>query len=93
MYFGDFVEHYSSKDIFQKPRHPYTELLVGSVPELNKQFADISNKNTELPDPANPPLGCSFYSRCSYGSEKCQNTKTPINSIKKLPFVSCFHPL
>ena len=93
MYFGDIVEHNSSKEIFQKPRHPYTELLVGSVPELNKQFADISNKNTELPDPANPPLGCSFYSRCSYRSEKCQNTKTPINSTKKLPFVSCFHPL
>jgi len=93
MYFGDIVEHNSSKEIFQKPRHPYTELLVGSVPELNKQFADISNKNTELPDPANPPLGCSFYSRCSYRSEKCQNTKTPINSAKTLPFVSCFHPL
>ena len=60
MYFGDIVEHNSSKEIFQKPRHPYTELLVGSVPELNKQFADISNKNTELPDPANPPLGCSY---------------------------------
>jgi peptide/nickel transport system ATP-binding protein len=93
MYFGDIVEHNSSKEIFQKPHHPYTELLVGSVPELNKQFADISNKNTELPDPANPPLGCSFYSRCSYRSEKCQNTKIPINSTKKLPFVSCFHPL
>ncbi len=93
MYFGDIVEHNSSKEIFQKPRHPYTELLVGSVPELNKQFADISNKNTELPDPANPPLGCSFYSRCSYRSVKCQSTKTPINSTKKLPFVSCFHPL
>ena len=48
MYFGDIVEHNSSKEIFQKPRHPYTELLVGSVPELNKQFADISNKNTCL---------------------------------------------
>ena len=47
MYFGDIVEHNSSKEIFQKPRHPYTELLVGSVPKLNKQFADISNKNTE----------------------------------------------
>ena len=93
MYFGDIVEHNSSKEIFQKPRHPYTELLVGSVPKLNKQFADISNKNTELPDPANPPLGCSFYSRCSYRSVKCQSTKTPINSTKKLPFVSCFHPL
>ena len=93
MYFGDIVEHNSSKEIFQKPRHPYTELLVGSVPELNKQFADISNKNTELPDPANPPLGCSFYSRCSYRSEKCKTTITPINSAKTLPFVSCFHPL
>ena len=66
MYFGDIVEHNSSKEIFQSPHHPYTELLVGSVPKLNKQFADIQTKHTELPDPANPPLGCSFYSRCSY---------------------------
>ena len=93
MYFGDIVEHNSSKEIFQSPHHPYTELLVGSVPKLNKQFADIQSKHTELPDPANPPLGCSFYSRCSYRSDKCQNNKTPINSTQKLPFVSCFYPL
>jgi oligopeptide/dipeptide ABC transporter ATP-binding protein len=93
MYFGDIVEHNSSKEIFQSPHHPYTELLVGSVPTLNKQFADIQTKHTELPDPANPPSGCSFYSRCNYRSDKCQNNKTPINSAQKTPFVSCFHPL
>ena len=93
MYFGDIVEHNSSKEIFQSPHHPYTELLVGSVPKLNKQFADIQTKHTELPDPANPPLGCSFYSRCSYKTDNCKNNKTPINSAQKTPFVSCFHPL
>jgi peptide/nickel transport system ATP-binding protein len=93
MYFGDIVEHNSSKKIFQSPHHPYTELLVGSVPKLNKQFADIQTKHTELPDPANPPLGCSFFSRCSYRTDKCQNNKTQINSDMKLPFVSCFNPI
>ena len=93
MYFGDIVEHNSSKEIFQSPHHPYTELLVGSVPKLNKQFADIQTKHTELPDPANPPLGCSFYSRCSYRTDNCKNNKTPINSDMKLPFVSCFNPI
>ena len=93
MYFGDIVEHNSSKEIFQSPHHPYTELLVGSVPKLNKQFADIQTKHTELPDPANPPLGCSFYSRCSYNTDNCKNNKTPINSDMKLPFVSCFNPI
>ena len=93
MYFGDIVEHNSSKEIFQSPHHPYTELLVGSVPKLNKQFADIQTKHTELPDPSNPPLGCSFYSRCSYKLEKCKNKKTQINSDMRLPFVSCFNPI
>ena len=93
MYFGDIVEHNSSQKIFQSPHHPYTELLVGSVPKLNKQFADIQTKHTELPDPANPPLGCSFFSRCSYRTDKCQNNKTQINSDMKLPFVSCFNPI
>ena len=93
MYFGDIVEHNTSKEIFQTPHHPYTELLVGSVPKLNKQFTDIQTEHTELPDPANPPFGCSFYSRCSYRSDKCQNNKTPVKSTQSLPFVSCFHPL
>ena len=90
MYFGSIVEESDSNTIFSKPRHPYTQLLANSVPLINKKV-DYKIQYTELPDPSNPPINCSFYERCSVRKDKCNKEQpTLLGNHNK---VSCFNPI
>ena len=91
MYFGDIVEKSDAKELFQKPNHPYTNLLLKSVPKTNRKIEIKSLVETELPDPINPPKGCSFYSRCENKTEKCKEIN-PTETIKKNRKYKCFFP-
>lgn len=80
MYSGIIVEYGSSRDIFYRPRHPYTWALIQSVPRL-----DLKNKQELVtipgipPDLLNPPVGCPFCTRCKYCMPICKQempTKT-----------------
>ena len=91
MYFGDIVEKSDAKELFQKPYHPYTNLLLNSVPKTNQKIEIQSLVETELPDPINPPKGCSFYSRCENKTEKCKNIN-PSETDKENRKYKCFFP-
>ncbi len=91
MYFGDIVEKSDAKELFQKPYHPYTNLLLKSVPKTNQKIKIQNLVETELPDPINPPEGCSFYSRCENKTEKCKDL-TPEEIIKENRKFKCFFP-
>lgn len=73
MYSGIIVEYGSSRDIFYRPRHPYTWALIQSVPRL-----DLKNKQELVtipgipPDLLNPPVGCPFCTRCKYCMPICK---------------------
>ena len=72
MYAGKIVEIADTRELFIKPRHPYTESLLSALPKPHPKY----NKKTritggEVPDPANLPRGCSFNPRCRYGKEVC----------------------
>lgn len=73
MYFGRIVEIAPAADLFDAPAHPYSQALVSAVP-----LPDPSRRKTrmllegELPDPANPPPGCAFQSRCPAAMERCR---------------------
>ncbi len=73
MYLGSFVEMAPSSQLYQKPRHPYTEALLSATPTI-----DPSTRKEriilpgELPDPSKPPRGCKFHTRCPYAEEICQ---------------------
>ena len=90
MYLGKVVEYSKTSDIFKKPLHPYTEALISAVP-----IADPNNKNNrislegEIPNPANPPSGCFFHTRCRFCTEVCKTKDVPL--IEKEPghFVAC----
>lgn len=74
MYAGRVVESGVSKDIFGKPRHPYTIGLLKSVPRLDKDRKDkLIPIPGSLPDLTNLPPTCAFLPRCSYAVEQCQH--------------------
>ena len=73
MYVGKIVETGETEEVFSNPRHPYTEALLSSVPRLAAdKSARKMNLPGEVPDPANPPPGCFFHTRCKYATEECK---------------------
>ena len=73
MYFGRIVEIAPAADLFDAPAHPYSQALVSAVPlpEPTRRKARILLEG-ELPDPANPPPGCAFQSRCPAAMDRCR---------------------
>jgi len=73
MYLGKIVELSSTEEIFENPKHPYTETLLRSVPkpdpDLREELVPIEG---EVPNPANPPSGCYFHPRCPYAKSICK---------------------
>lgn len=72
MYLGEVVEKGTSEELFESPRHPYTEALLAANPDLDSQ-PDEKMKGLEgtVPDPANPPEGCRFHTRCPVATPIC----------------------
>ncbi|NIZ11726.1 ABC transporter ATP-binding protein [Pseudooceanicola sp. HF7] len=74
MYLGRIVEIGPRDDIFANPRHPYTRMLLEAVPSLEVSHAIAPPPLGELPDPANPPSGCPFRTRCIHAQDRCAQT-------------------
>ncbi|MFB6072686.1 MAG: ABC transporter ATP-binding protein [Halobacterium sp.] len=65
MYLGEIVEMGTTEELFENPQHPYTEALLASIPEPDpRQRGDAVELTGDVPDPSNPPSGCSFHPRC-----------------------------
>lgn len=76
MYLGEIVELGTSFEIFNSPKHPYTQILLNANPGNKKQKITLKG---DLPSPSNPPKACKFHTRCPYVMEICKNvdpTKT-----------------
>jgi oligopeptide/dipeptide ABC transporter ATP-binding protein len=82
MYLGNIVEIGTSKEVYEDPKHPYTQALLSAVPMPNpfKKRQHILLKG-EIPSPINPPSGCKFHPRCPYVMQKC---KTEVPKLKKI---------
>ena len=87
MYSGEIVELGNSEDIFGNPKHPYTQLLISSVPKLQSKGTVVSLKG-QAPDSANLPEGCYFLSRCPFAMEVCKKKPSPLNTTGG--FVLCW---
>ncbi|MCK4899978.1 MAG: ATP-binding cassette domain-containing protein [Anaerolineales bacterium] len=90
MYVGQFVEFASIEELFSKPRHPYTEALLSAIPEVDPdvEMEPVILKG-EIPNPANPPSGCRFHTRCQYAEDKCRVEEPEWREIEKEHFVAC----
>jgi peptide/nickel transport system ATP-binding protein/oligopeptide transport system ATP-binding protein len=72
MYLGKVMETGSVKDIFEQPKHPYTQALLSSVPKMDPHAkTDRMILKGEIPSSANPPSGCPFRTRCPYAQAIC----------------------
>jgi peptide/nickel transport system ATP-binding protein len=78
MYVGKIIEIGDTAQIFSRPRHPYTEALLSSVPvpALERQRPEIVLRG-EVANPSDPPSGCHFHPRCNYGTDRCA-TEVPV---------------
>jgi peptide/nickel transport system ATP-binding protein len=92
MYLGRMVEFAETEDLFAKPMHPYTEALLSAVPVADPtvQIERIPLKG-EIPNPANPPSGCFFHTRCRYCTEKCSQVAPEYKELEPGHFVACHH--
>jgi peptide/nickel transport system ATP-binding protein len=90
MYLGRMVEFGDTEDLFEKPMHPYTEALLSAVPVADPtvQIERIPLKG-EIPNPANPPSGCYFHTRCRYCTEKCSQATPEYKELEPGHFVAC----
>ncbi|SON58100.1 Oligopeptide transport ATP-binding protein OppF [Hartmannibacter diazotrophicus] len=94
MYFGRIAEVGPAREVFGRPRHPYTHLLLGSVPSPGKRSLAAEDATSELPDPYHPPPGCAFHARCPRGQPDC-TAKPPLptpapHGLDHL--AACYHP-
>lgn len=74
MYLGGLVETGETKDIFEKPLHPYTQALFSAIPMPDPDYKQNRTiLEGDIPSPANPPEGCKFHTRCSKCMEICKH--------------------
>ncbi|GGH37406.1 peptide/nickel transport system ATP-binding protein [Cribrihabitans marinus] len=93
LYFGAVVELGRAERIFAAPRHPYTSLLAQSAPVVGRALTAPEQKDSELPDPLNPPPGCAFAGRCPRATDLCRATDPPLEQMGEDQFAACHHPL
>ncbi len=72
MYLGRIVELAGAAELFARPRHPYTRMLLDAVPDLGMSGKPRTPVAGEVPNPLAPPAGCTFHPRCRYANERCR---------------------
>jgi peptide/nickel transport system ATP-binding protein len=93
MYFGRIVEIGPASAVFGKPRHPYTALLLASMPTLGRREIAAEAAPAELPNPLAPPPGCAFASRCPYASRTCCDYQPELSGEEDGHLAACYHPV
>ena len=89
VYAGRVIEHGTLEDIFKNTRHPYTEGLFNSLPNLENRQAELKPIKGLMPDPSNLPKGCAFCPRCEYAMEICKTQKPPRTYRNDTHYVEC----
>jgi oligopeptide/dipeptide ABC transporter ATP-binding protein len=72
MYLGRFVETGPAEEIFAEPRHPYTRLLLETIPDVEAPNRERRPMSGEAPSPIDPPTGCAFHPRCAIAVDRCR---------------------
>jgi oligopeptide/dipeptide ABC transporter ATP-binding protein len=90
MYAGSIVEQASVEEIFEDPKHPYTQGLWGAIPRIDQEKEALAVISGTVPDLSQPPLGCKFHPRCSYRFDPCDRMIPPLFQTSPGHFVSCY---
>lgn len=91
MYAGQLAEKAPTRVIINQPRHPYTKMLISSLPKVGVRCAEerLSGIPGSPPMLLNPPVGCRFRDRCPVAFEKCK-TEPPFVRVGKDHYVACW---
>jgi peptide/nickel transport system ATP-binding protein len=94
MYLGKMCEVASSDDLYERPSHPYTKVLLDSIPVPDPEVELVHTSIVgEIPSPVLPPPGCRFHTRCQYADDRCRVEEPKLRDIGGNHFVACHYPL
>jgi oligopeptide/dipeptide ABC transporter ATP-binding protein len=94
MYAGELVELADTKELFSRPRMPYTEALMSSIPRLDREPGSrLPSIAGSTPDPTTERTSCGFASRCKYATDKCRNEHPELTDDGNGHLYRCFFPL
>jgi peptide/nickel transport system ATP-binding protein len=88
MYLGRLVELAPKQDLFANPRHPYTRMLLDAIPKMHDTGRARTPVSGEVPNPLNPPTGCTFHPRCPHANERCKAERPALLDIQGIK-VAC----
>jgi len=75
MYLGRLVEWADTKTLFERPKHPYTRMLLDTIPDLDMTGKHRVPVAGEVPSPIDPPSGCPFHPRCPHANDRCKSER------------------
>jgi peptide/nickel transport system ATP-binding protein len=78
MYLGRIVEISGGRELFAAPKHPYTRMLLDAVPDVGMTGRQRIPVQGEIPNPINPPSGCTFNPRCPFANDRCRAEIPPL---------------
>jgi oligopeptide/dipeptide ABC transporter ATP-binding protein len=92
MYLGRIVEQGPAAEVYERPKHPYTEALLSAIPVPNPARQRARERivlEGDIPSPAAPPAGCRFHTRCRYAFEPCRTVDPPAFTTSDGTTVAC----
>ena len=89
LYLGRLVEEAPAKTLFAEPRHPYTRMLLDSVPDIDMTGRERVPIAGENPNPISPPPGCHFHPRCPFAFERCRVEAPAFRPVAAGHFAAC----
>jgi peptide/nickel transport system ATP-binding protein len=89
MYLGRIVELAPTPRLFGAPLHPYTRMLLDAVPDLRMTGQARTAVAGEVPNPLDPPPGCTFHPRCPHANERCRREVPALRTVPAGGEVAC----
>ena len=90
MYAGRIVESGATQTLFDNPQHPYTWLLLRSIPRVDKRAERLLTIEGAPPDLAQLPAGCKFHPRCPFKVDRCEQEEPPLADVGGGQFARCW---
>jgi peptide/nickel transport system ATP-binding protein len=81
MYLGRLVELAPKAELFARPRHPYTRMLLDAIPDIHMTGRARTPVQGEVPNPLNPPAGCAFHPRCPHANVRCSTERPALQTV------------
>lgn len=93
LYLGRLAEVATAETFFKKPEHPYTQMLISSIPVVSEEEERLKPSRVEsrgeIPSPVDIPPGCSFHMRCPYATDRCRVEDPVMHAIEETHTVRC----